>query len=320
MKEKDKISKLKKKTKDVFSVVGYFLLLLIITFILTFVIANALVNLKLISLNIAVICTFSLSFLLTTILTIIHFIKKEKNKKTCFRVLNFVKYYILYMIIMDLAISIKSSIEITMDEAKNLIGIELSLFAILTALVVTWCVITEKEIDKNKLNSEPFGVQERKTKIINDYNSKNSAKNYFWDIIPFCINLTIISTIITNVYINKKLDIFTQTLLYYNLHLLLYSMIIVVLDILSPTIVHLFIKKNQLFNDKILIDEINKGMLEDEVLNIINDKCQTLKSLKSITKDEKIEIAKEVIKNVEYQTNNSTDINSQQNINSKKED
>ncbi len=101
MKEKDKISKLKKKTKDVFSVVGYFLLLLIITFILTFVIANALVNLKLISLNIAVIGTFSLSFLLTTILTIIHFIKKEKNKKTCFRVLNFVKYYILYMIIMD---------------------------------------------------------------------------------------------------------------------------------------------------------------------------------------------------------------------------
>lgn len=320
MKEKDKISKLKKKTKDVFSVVGYFLLLLIITFILTFVIANALVNLKLISLNMAVICIFSLSFLLTTILTIIHFIKKEKNKKTCFSVLNFVKYYILYMIIMDLAISIKSSIEITMDEAKNLIGIELSLFAILTALVVTWCVITEKEIDKNKLNSEPFGVQERKTKIINDYNSKNSAKNYFWDIIPFCINLTIISTIITNVYINKKLDIFTQTLLYYNLHLLLYSMIIVVLDILSPTIVHLYIKKNQLVNDKIFIDEINKGMLEDEVLNIINDKCQTLKSLKSITKDEKIEIAKEVIKNVEYQTNNSTDINSQQDINSKKKD
>ena len=221
---------------------------------------------------------------------------------------------------MDLAISIKSSIEITMDEAKNLIGIELSLFAILTALVVTWCVITEKEIDKNKLNSEPFGVQERKTKIINDYNSKNSAKNYFWDIIPFCINLTIISTIITNVYINKKLDIFTQTLLYYNLHLLLYSMIIVVLDILSPTIVHLYIKKNQLVNDKIFIDEINKGMLEDEILNIINDKCQTLKSLKSITKYEKIEIAKEVIKNVKYQTNNSTDINSQQDINSKKKD
>lgn len=318
MKEKDKISKLKKKTKDIFSVVGYFLLLLIITFILTFVIANALVNLELISLNIAVICTFSLSFLLTTILTIIHFIKKEK--KTCFRVLNFVKYYILYMIIMDLAISIKSSIEITMDEAKNLIDIELSLFTILTALVVTWCVITEKEIDKNKLNSEPFGVQERKTKIINDYKSKNSAKNYFWDIIPFCINLTIISTIITNVYINKKLDIFTQTLLYYNLHLLLYSMIIVVLDILSPTIVHLYIKKNQLVNDQIFTDEINKGMLEDEVLNIINDKCQTLKSLKSITKDEKIEIAKELIKNVEYQTNNSTDINSQKDINSKNED
>ncbi len=109
-----------------------------------------------------------------------------------------------------------------MDEAKNLIGIELSLFAILTALVVTWCVITEKEIDKNKLNSEPFGVQERKTKIINDYNSKNSAKNYFWDIIPFCINLTIISTIITNVYINKKLDIFTQTIFTKKVHLGVY--------------------------------------------------------------------------------------------------
>lgn len=320
MKNKDKISKLKTKIKAVFSVIGYFLLLLLITLILLFVITNALVNLKWISINIAAICTFSLSILLTIMLTIIHFIKKEKNRKANFKVFNFVKYYILYMIIMDLAISIKSGIEITMDEAKNLIGLELSLFAILAALVVTWCVITEKEIDKNKLNSEPFGVEERKIKIINNYNSKNSAKNYFWDIIPFCINLTIISTIITNVYINKKLDIFTQTLLYYNLHLLLYSIIIVVLDILSPTIIRLYITKNQLVNDKILIDEINKGMLEDEILNIINDKCQTLKPLKSITKDEKIEIAKEVIKNVEYQTNNSTDINSQQDINSKKED
>lgn len=112
----------------------------------------------------------------------------------------------------------------------------------------------------------------------------------------FCISLITLSIVVTNIFINKTVDIVTQTLLYWNLHLLLYSIIIVIIDILSPTIIKLYAKKSLRINDELLIDEIVKGKLEDKVLSAINKKYQ---SLKNVSNESKIKLARKVIKCIE---------------------
>lgn len=305
-----------KRIKYLFKIIGYFLLMFLVSLLFTLALANALSNLKIINLNLALICALISSILSAVIFTIIHYSNKKKTQKNVLKVFNFIKYYIIYMIIMDLAVSVKSDIEITIEEAKNIINLEITLFAILTALVVTWCVITERECGKNKENINPFGIEERKNKIINDFSNKNSAYNYFWDIIPFCISLIIISITITDVYINKKLSIVTQTFIYYNLHLLLYSMTIIVTDILFPTIAKLYIKKNQIINDKLYEDEIILGAMEDELLKIITEKYDT----STLTIESKKEMVKKVIKDMGNSANIVEKNNNMSEESNKKED
>lgn len=298
-----KSQKCKTIFKHILKAILYVVFVFIASFIIIFLSANALMNLKVININVAAIITLSFTLISTIIISIFHYTKKVKEKNVIFKVPNFVKYYILYIIVINLLISVKPSIEINIEEARNLLNIEFALFAILTALVVTWCVITEKEVSKNKTKTKPFGLDERISKILDDYKKNIAAKNYFWDIIPFGVSLLFISYVTTNVLINKKIDILTQTLLYYNLQLLLNSMIILVIDILTPTITKLFIQKQDLVNDKRYKDEIFIGIVEDKVKDSIDEICASEPKFKNLSKQDQEETKTIILEKCEPEMN-----------------
>lgn len=297
----EKRPKCKTIFKHILKAILYVIFVFIVGFIIIFSSANALINLKVIDINVAAIITLCFTLISTIIISIFHYTRKIKEKNVIFKVPNYVKYYILYIIVINLLISVKPSIEINIEEARNLLNIEFALFAILTALVVTWCVITEKEISKNTTKTKPFGLDERISKILDDYKKNIAAKNYFWDIIPFGVSLLFISYVTTNVLINKKIDIITQTLLYYNLQLLLNSMIILVLDILTPTITKLFVQKQDLVNNKRYNNEIIVGMLEDKVKHSIDEICASDPKFDNLSKQIQEEIKTKMLEKSELE-------------------
>jgi hypothetical protein len=298
---KDK--KLKIIFKCILKVILYIAFVLIASFIIILLLTNALINLKVINKDTAAIITLCFTFISTIIISIIHYTKKAKEKNIIFKIPNFVKYYILSVILIDLLVSIKPSVEINIEEAQNILSIEFALFAILTALVVTWCVIAEKEINQNKLKTKPFGLDERVSKFLDDYKKNIAAKNYFWDIIPFGVSLLFMSYVAINILINKKIDMITQTLLYYNLRLLLDSMIILIVDILTPTITRLFIQKKDLVNDKQYDNEIFAGMVEDKIENSINEICIKNPKFNNLSTQAQEEIKTKMLKGCEPEMN-----------------
>ena len=170
------------------------------------------------------------------------------------------------------------------------------LFAILTALLVTWCVIAEKEINRYNVGKKPFGTVERFMKLYKKNYKKNTANNYFWNIIPSIISILIFLLIIPRIYIDKKINLLIQTLLYYNLYLLTLSIVSIILDILVPTIAVLVMKKTDL-SDKVYLKELYEGIEEDKTLEILKEKYKDLPEFLELPTHLQEDIVRNIIKN-----------------------
>ncbi len=288
----------------IFTFIGVLLLSFLLSFTFVFGFINALVNLGIIKKTAAMLFASILSFLLALTLVISHNILKNKRKNNVFKTVNLMKYYILYFLVMRLLTSIEATVEITIEDAKALLTTEWTLLIALLGLLVTWCIISEREINRNKRIDNPFGSKDRLTKITNQFNNQNLAKNYFWDIIPTAVSLFIITFITPMIFINKEINLFTQALLYSNLHIIINSMIIIILDILTPTILKLIIQKKDIINDETYYDEMTTGILEDRFFELAE---KTYPEFVSLSKQAQIDIIKKLCEDNKDEINKMTE-------------
>ena len=61
-------------------------------------------------------------------------------------------------------------------------------------------------------------------------------------------------------------------------------MIILIIDILTPTITKLFMQKKELVDDKLYNNETIIGVVEDKVKNLINETCLSDPKFKNLPK------------------------------------
>lgn len=265
---------MKKNSKTVILILkslGIFILTIILSFVMFFSITNLLENLNVISLNLAIISTLIITLLSSIIFTILYIVKKTKTNKNIFpNTAKWFKYYILFMIVIGATNSFKATLEIDIEKASELISFEWTLFAFLIGLLVTWCVIVEKEIKANSCKGI-YGVDKRVKKVIEDYRIHAIAKGYFWNLIPSAIALLSLTSITTLILINQQFNLIIQGFLYFSLNMIINSIILIVYDIITPIFAKLYVLNKKEINEKAFENEIVTGVIEDKILTEIDE-------------------------------------------------
>ena len=290
---------MKKKFKnliDVLKYIGIFVLFYILSSIFFLPFVNIFYSREMINNLLFVVLAFTLPFLTSVIFLIVLLIKKKKNKNNWIKNINYFKFYILFLILIGIGSSIKPNLEITIETANSLITIEWSLLAILLALLVTWCVIVDKEIKyiKNQKDNA-FGLEQRLDILKNKELASINSANYLWNLIPALLGMLSLSVVSSMILVNQTLNIFTQSLLYFNMHLLTNAIILILMDILSPVLIKLFIIKRQSVSNVELQEEMISGMLEDEFRKVIIEKLKTTNGYFQLTQEQKEKIIKQII-------------------------
>lgn len=283
--------------KFILKCLGVFFLNFLLCFIITFSITNILFKFNLITSYISLILAFFISILFAVIILISYIVKLTKKEKNFFPKFNWIKYYILFLIFIGLVSSIKTTLEMSLDDAKSLLSIEWTLFSILLALLVTWCVIVEKNIKTCNIDDkELHGVAKRLDVKLNQYKCQLNATGYLWNIIPSIIALTFLSSITYQILINQQLDLLIQTVLYFNLYIIINSIVLIILDIVSPTIVNLFCQKKSKLTNNVIMEELLTGTIEDVLEETIKLELEKHSETKLISLEEKENLCEKIFK------------------------
>ncbi len=220
--------------------------------------------------------TLLIVLLVSITFTIIVLLIDLKNKSKFLPKVKIFKGIVVFYLLFGLGLSIKPSVEITIAQAQNILTIEWTICAILLALLVTWCLVIEKNLTAT---TKPItGIKNRFNLYINRYLRRNYAIEYLWNITPAIISLILLISVSGNIYIQNLLNWITQTILYFVFYLLTYSIILITTDIIAPTLARVFLTSLEKFDEKEFIIEMTKGISED--LNIKYDESLQNKILK----------------------------------------
>lgn len=281
------------------SAIKYFVVF-VLAYILLFFLCVSFINIfytrGLIKEPMASILMYLIPFGIYIVFLTVHISDKKKRKSSFVPKLYHIKYLILFIIVINLASSIKNEVLLTLDKANFLITTQWSLFAILIALVITWCVIVDKEIKLFREKKETVAGLEQRLNLINEKKAAIiSSVSYFWNIIPSIFSLLLLSIVTSGVLIDETLNIFNQSIIYFNMGLLINAIILIVMDIVSPVVAKLYLVKNQKISQQEYNDELITGVLEDKVLKDVKELVEKNSNFLLLTKDKKQELVNDIL-------------------------
>ena len=261
MKQKtDKKKNPKKLFFNILKAVGIFFLCYLICLIIVIQISDVIFGLSNIDLY-----WFLLIFLLPAIISaVITFLFCRKEKKYSFLAnTKWIKFSFSLILVFAFIVSLKSEIEIDIEQAKELLGFEWTLFSLSITLFLAWYIIVEKYL-KSEPKEEVIG-HKRVENIIKKQSFYLTSVPYFLNGILLFINFLCISLITGQLWIHQSISLFMQTFLYFNLYLTINTMQMIFYDIIIPIMVRLFYSREYKMTNEKVAEEVIVGLLEEKL-------------------------------------------------------
>ena len=260
-----------KKIIKILKICLYFLTVFSMTFVacysLSFLLSKILIDIKIIiSENTLLIFTLIVSLILSLYIGL-------KLKSTLFYYYN-QRFIFLnsFLIIMGIKLSLKPSLELTIERAEELIRILWTLFAILSAILVAWTVSVRDQFSYIVDFKDPIGKEQRLHNINNKIEKSNKTIEYFCHLLFVAIPMSSALLLTPNIFVMKDIDYVIQTIIYTCFYITPFNIIMILIDLLGPTLIAL--GQNVIGKEEVsdLNAEIKKGEKEDSILLKIEEK------------------------------------------------